>query len=292
MGLIKIFSVGIRFSDDLVSYFLLKKKVPVVFFDGRKNVGDLLNLYFLEKLFGFRCYKPKTNFLPHLRIVGSVLGSASKNSFIFGGGSIDGVFIKRGLKQEKIFALRGKLSLGVVRKVLGDEDFNVPLGDPALLLPLIYKGNKEPVKKSGKIGVVPHFVDKNNFLLSKITDREDVVIIDVESDVEDFVDSILSCDYILSSSLHGLIISDAYRIPNKWIVFSDLIIGGEYKFKDYYSTTSNVDEEPTQADSIQRLDLLLGQLPLVCSVKEYLFNFDDLMKAIRKIPYVHSRFSI
>ena len=44
-----------------------------------------------------------------------------------------------------------------------------------------------------------------------------------------------SCKFILSSSLHGLIFADSYNIPNHKIIISDKIIGGDYKYKDYYS---------------------------------------------------------
>jgi pyruvyltransferase len=35
--------------------------------------------------------------------------------------------------------------------------------------------------------------------------------------------------------MHGLIVSDCYGIPNIRISASDLVAGGDYKFRDYYS---------------------------------------------------------
>ena len=63
--------------------------------------------------------------------------------------------------------------------------------------------------------------------------------IDVKNGPEEFVEELVQCEKIISSSMHGLILSDAYGIPNQWVRFSDRIIGGEYKYFDYYSTTDN-----------------------------------------------------
>lgn len=50
-----------------------------------------------------------------------------------------------------------------------------------------------------------------------------------------FIDNILSCEYILSSSLHGIIIADAYKIPNIWIsLTNNEHPDNNFKFKDYY----------------------------------------------------------
>lgn len=59
----------------------------------------------------------------------------------------------------------------------------------------------------------------------------------------------LSCKCILSSSLHGLIFADALGIPNRRIVLSDEIIGGDLKFDDYYSVYyENPEEAPETID--------------------------------------------
>ena len=59
-------------------------------------------------------------------------------------------------------------------------------------------------------------------------------IIDIEQDYKTFVDQILECDEIISSSLHGIIIAEAYGIKTKWIMYSDKIEGGEFKYQDYF----------------------------------------------------------
>ena len=46
---------------------------------------------------------------------------------------------------------------------------------------------------------------------------------------------IAECRFILSSSLHGLIIADSMGIPNLHVEFGDRLLGDGYKFDDYYS---------------------------------------------------------
>ena len=51
---------------------------------------------------------------------------------------------------------------------------------------------------------------------------------------KDVIDQITACDYIASSSLHGIILADAYGIPNVWIQLSNRIRGNGFKYRDYY----------------------------------------------------------
>ena len=51
----------------------------------------------------------------------------------------------------------------------------------------------------------------------------------------EFIDKIYSCKIVFSSSLHGIIVADAYHVPNVWVSFrEDEHPDGNFKFHDYY----------------------------------------------------------
>ena len=80
-------------------------------------------------------------------------------------------------------------------------------------------------------------------------------------DWHNVIDQIKSCENIISSSLHGLIVSDAYGIPNVWIKISDNINGGEFKFKDYFSGVKREYKPPivmTEETTLSAIDLVLS----------------------------------
>jgi len=53
------------------------------------------------------------------------------------------------------------------------------------------------------------------------------------------VDAINTCRYVASSSLHGLIVANAYGIPAVWTTFADTLAGDDTKFFDYYESVGN-----------------------------------------------------
>ena len=82
---------------------------------------------------------------------------------------------------------------------------------------------------------------------------------------------------ILSSSLHGLILSDAYGIPNLWISVSNNIIGGDFKFLDYFSGVERHTNKPIKVEHNTRIEDLIEQ-----TIKQYkpiVFNKDILLDA-------------
>lgn len=198
--------------------------------DGGRNFGDLLAPYIFEKLTG----KSATHCDPHspfdgerFYTVGSILPTLSPLDHVWGSGFMWSP--DRLQSPHKIHSVRGPLS----REVFLSHGVNCPevYGDPALILPLIY--NPE-IPKRYKIGIVPHYVDKKHPALDRFRDREDVLILDIFSSTEDFVDDVLACDVIYSSSLHGVICGDAYGVPSFRLPLSNKVWGADFKFTDYF----------------------------------------------------------
>jgi pyruvyltransferase len=71
----------------------------------------------------------------------------------------------------------------------------------------------------------------------------------VFSGAQEFVDQLCRCRVIASSSLHGLIAADAYDIPFVWISLSKRLVGGDFKFRDYFLSTGREDVECLEISS-------------------------------------------
>ena len=113
-------------------------------------------------------------------------------------------------------------------------DRGLPLGDPALLC----AGLIDPSpRKMFSVGLVPHYVDRGDPALDALAGRlgPRCAVIDVRLPPLDFLRRLNACDFVLSSSLHGLIVADALGVPNHWLKLSDKLFGEGYKFRDYYS---------------------------------------------------------
>ena len=179
-------------------------------------------------------------------VIGSTIDMLCReNTEVWGAGIIDGT---KPLKctPKKVYAVRGPLT----RKVLLEQGVDCPeiYGDPALLVSKYYQPE---VKKKYKYGFIAHVsnLDKVEHLLlddMPIKDREDTLIIDLSKYDKwtDIPDQICSCESIISSSLHGLIMAEAYNIPNVWIEFGKPLIGGHFKFHDFFTSIGRDREEP------------------------------------------------
>jgi len=126
----------------------------------------------------------------------------------------------------RYLAVRGPLTRDAVLRA-GGECPEV-YGDPALLLPLAFKPE---VPKLHDLGIVPHYVDARDSIFGHRWG--DAVIHPLRADPLDVVREIIACRAIVSSSLHGIIVAHAYRIPAAWVRFGDRLDGDDVKFRDY-----------------------------------------------------------
>lgn len=174
----------------------------------------------------------------------------------------------------EIYSVRGYKTL----EFLGKHGIECPnsLGDPALLLPRYYTPFTQ--SKKYKLGIIPHVIDLDFDVINKIRETQtDILIIDLAHYEKwtDVIDQICSCEIIASSSLHGLIVSDAYNIPNCWITLSGKISGGLFKFYDYFSSVNRKDSEPIKIDKISDLLQVYKQVSLWKSIE---IDTDEIIK--------------
>jgi len=127
-------------------------------------------------------------------------------------------------------AVRGKHSLELLNC---KEKDNIALGDPGLLTDQLFNLNR--TNKQRCIGIIPHYVDSSDLSLLHLGEKyENIKILSVYSNIESLLQEIKNCDLILSSSLHGLIVSDSLGVPNAWLKISNKL-NDDFKFYDYYS---------------------------------------------------------
>lgn len=224
------------------------------------NWGDDVNSVLVEMIsskvaipYQYSWFK-KTHYL----CIGSIIQWYSdEDAVIWGSGLLYPVDSMKLPKQ--VLAVRGPLT----RECLIKCGIPCPpvYGDPALLFPRYYKPT---IEKRYKFGIICHVSEINN-LKNILSLKEECLFINIKKygTWTHFIDQILSCEMILSSSLHGIIISDAYSIPNIWCQFTDYMAENSgFKFRDYYlSVGKNIDRPylfSNQLD-IEKLELLIKE---------------------------------
>jgi pyruvyltransferase len=227
----------------------------------KENYGDLLGAYLVKKISKKKIlwsdpkkFSIRDFWEPIYVTIGSILAHVNKKCIVWGSGIIQENQI---VKPAKFLAVRGPET----RRILISQGYKVPevYGDPALLLQKYYNPK---IEKKYAMGIVPHYVDYN-VVKEMYGNNEDVLVIDLmTNDVEATTDLFLQCERIVSSSLHGIIVSHAYQIPAVWVKFSDNLFGDDIKFKDYFKSVliqSYVPEITESLRTIEDLKLLFKE---------------------------------
>lgn len=107
---------------------------------------------------------------------------------------------------------------------------DIPMGDPGILANILV----DPLPKSHLWGVVPHFTHRKSKNILEVSKMNGCRLIDPTASALDVLPAISSCQAIVSSSLHGLIVADSFGIPCCWLDIKSHK-SHDYKFADYCS---------------------------------------------------------
>ncbi|MEE4119801.1 MAG: polysaccharide pyruvyl transferase family protein [Paracoccaceae bacterium] len=134
--------------------------------------------------------------------------------------------VERGfLDRVDVALLRGPVTAALLERA--DTRF----GDPGLLAAEAVGGLPA---RDDKVGIVPHLTKRNDPALAALAAAEPrVEVIDPTGEPADVVRRIAGCAYVLSSSLHGLVVADACGVPNDWLEPWGQHAHAALKFHDY-----------------------------------------------------------
>jgi pyruvyltransferase len=266
---------------------LVDGSIPLTWWTNTPNFGDLLSPYLVTKLTGLpvKLIGPKASGFGKLNllkadqfsylVIGSIISRGNTQSIIWGSGAFGTEVSKNLSSTAKYLAVRGPLTRNLLR--INGIECPAIYGDPALLLPNVFSPQ---VKKKYKVGVILRWSEED---WNKGEVDKDVKKIYLGTDdIEGTLLQILECERIVSSSLHGIILADAYGIPSAWLS-SETPKGLEFKFYDYFISVNKI-QKP------QQLDFTSGSLTFDSITRQIEFDgklieFDSLA-LLKACPFI------
>jgi hypothetical protein len=201
-------------------------RVGTYWWDSKPNFGDALTSWLLRQLGLVTVYAPPDRAV--LVGVGSILEHlpCDYSGIVWGSGLMHDQPLR--LPAADVMAVRGQLT----RSQLGLDE-TMRLGDPGLLAPMRIPRQS----RRWDVGIIPHRSHQRHPLFTELSERLDHAarFIDVRRSPGRVVREVSSCGVIVTSSLHGLVVADAYGIPALWTTASPPLLGGNFKFRDHES---------------------------------------------------------
>lgn len=231
-----------------------------------QNFGDYLSTIIVSDIArkrGIQCRYRDSN--KRLLAVGSIIHFARDNDIIWGSG-INGKIkeSKYSFKQLDVRLVRGPLTRDFLVRKFGIE---VPdrYGDPALLLPSLYPGLKYMPKKNKVIAIL----NLNEYRACNKLEHKHVQLISPLLHWSIVLQHILSSELVLASSLHGLILAEAFGVPVR--LFKPFKSETLFKYHDYIAGTGrsipNITE--TFLDGMNSDNGMMLEAPRINSTEMY-----------------------
>lgn len=171
----------------------------------------------------------------HFNCIGSNVFCSFQHATIWGGGILSAGYVKRPhnflyrypFSKFDFRAVRGPLTREIVLK-FGHHCPEV-YGDPAILMPFIYSPKREKVHD---ILVIPQYKTEKEFRQN----HPNLFVVSMNTDdYKAVIDAIVSSKKVIASSLHAIILADAYGVPS--VFFRGLDKVKDFKYLDYYYST-------------------------------------------------------
>lgn len=250
--------------DKLYRRSLPKEKQVCLYYwrpSHRRNFGDELSWHIVQRLLKniTGSAKPLVHYHKHRRYqcrlfaIGSILHACRSGDVVWGSG-INGKRSAYGYDFSKVQfrAVRGPLTRRMVMKHGGHCPERY--GDPALLVSMLFPEIFAATEFSApfRVSYIPNI---NDMVLLEEQDTRDVHVIAPTSDWRQVATSIASSEFVISSSLHGIILADAAGVNCRPLTS---LFESPFKFEDYFYATNR--ENITYARSIKEA-LDLGPIP-------------------------------
>ncbi len=223
----------------------LKGDLPLYYWQQKEfvNFGDYLSLKIVERMVNTPPTIYKKTKVPKKKLLalGSLLYFANTGDVLWGTGSNHKQPDRKDYQftDLDIRAVRGPLTRAFIQ-----DNFHIDCpeiyGDPALLFPYLFPEFQR--KKSPKYPyiLIPHLYERHLF------PKAGHVVLPTEP-WNKVIEKILNSDFVISGSLHGLIIAEAYGIPARYLRLSEK--EPLFKYLDYYLSTGR--SEVRYASSVE-----------------------------------------
>lgn len=200
--------------------------MKVYYWNHRQNFGDVLGPLLLKRFCRIDAEWSEAKD-SDIVLVGSVLEHLPKDytGIIAGAGKLHEK-TELNLRKANFLAVRGPLTASGLKK-------DLVLADPGLLADELV----QMPEKEYNLGVIPHWTDKVLEFDPRFT-KYNPKIIRVSGDPLEVIHEIGKCKKVVSSSLHGIVLADAFGIPRRIEIAPRMLShphqeGGLFKWRDY-----------------------------------------------------------
>jgi pyruvyltransferase len=225
------------------------------------NFGDYLSLKLVERIVdGPLCFynKKQKHMDKKLLAIGSIFYFATNNDVVWGSG-VNGKRLNKldySFSELDIRAVRGPLT----RQFL-IENFKIYCpeiyGDPGLLFPYFFPEFRKKASPTRDYIVILHYSEQKMF------PNDPLHSVSSTDPWDEVLEKILDSKFVISSSLHGVVIAEAYGIPARLLRLTE----NEpiFKFQDYYLGTNRPHFQ--FAYTVDEALQMGGEPPFQCDLK-------------------------